>query len=89
MSCLLSFALMMTVVADTFTLHTCLQDTARFIALAEPEFTGIDALPETVVDPMSAVEQPAYGRSPYEVFQETPAAAHLTDAPTAAASPKR
>lgn len=69
----------------------CLQDTARFIALAGTEFTGIDALPETVVDPMPVVEQPAYGRSPYEVFQETPAAAtaQLADAPAAASSPKR
>lgn len=69
---------------------TCLQDTARFIALAGTEFTGIDALPETVVDPTPAAEQTGY-RNPYEVFGEAPmaAAAQLADAPGAAASPKR
>lgn len=59
------------------------QDTARFIALAGTEFTGVDALPESVVDPAPAVEQPMY-RNAYEVYQEAPVA----DAP-AAASPKR
>jgi hypothetical protein len=69
---------------------TCCQDTARFIALAGTEFTGIDALPETVVDPTPAAEQTGY-RNPYEVYGETPmaAAAQLADAPGAAASPKR
>lgn len=67
-----------------------LQDTARFIALAGTEFTGIDALPETVVDPTPAAEGGAL-RNPYEVYQETPAGAgsNLADAPAAASSPKR
>lgn len=72
-------------------LAVCLQDTARFIALAGTEFTGIDALPETVVDstPVGA-EQTGY-RNPYAVYGETPAAAggQLDDAPNAAPSPKR
>lgn len=61
-----------------------LQDTARFIALAGTEFTGIDALPETVVEPAGSVEQSQY-RNAYEVYQEAPVA----DAPTVVASPKR
>lgn len=65
----------------------CSQDTARFIALAGTEFTGIDALPETVADSTPANEQ-AF-RNAYEVFQETPAAPALADAPVAAPSPKR
>lgn len=71
-------------------LVVCLQDTARFIALAGTEFTGIDALPETVVDstPVGA-EQTGY-RNPYAVYGETPAAgSQLDDAPNAAPSPKR
>ena len=76
------------------TSHCCaiLQDTARFIALAGTEFTAIDALPETVLDPTPAGEQNAYRTvTAYEAYQETQAAAaaNLADAPGAAASPKR
>lgn len=65
------------------------QDTARFIALAGTEFTGIDALPETVVDSTPVGAEQTGFRNPYAVYGEAPAGGQLDDAPAAAPSPKR
>lgn len=88
--CAAVYAAVIRSIADCAFAFSCLQDTARFIALAGTEFTGIDALPETVVDSTPAVEQTTY-RNPYEVYGEAPvgAAAQLADAPGAVPSPKR
>jgi hypothetical protein len=67
----------------------CEQDTARFVALAGAEFTGVDALPETVMEPAPT----AYtaGGNIYEVYMDNShsGGGGLADAPVVASCPKR